>query len=150
MLRRFAAVTLPLLAVLGTAAPAQAVPSGGGDHLTLTVTDSGSPGTDGTYELYCHPTGGTHPDASRACDRLDEVTVWGRDPFAPVPPDAICTDQYGGPARARVTGVWAGRPVDASYRRTDGCEISRWDAMRPFLPVTSSGMPLVYRDALPV
>jgi hypothetical protein len=165
MPHRFAAVALPLLAVLATAVPAQAgTPDG--DRLTLTVARSGSAGGDGTWELTCHPAGGSHPEARLACDRLDEVTAWGRDPFAPVPPDTMCTMQYGGPATARITGTWAGRPVDAVYSRTDGCEISRWDAMVPLLPRTAgarqahtepgraplgplSGMPAASRDAGP-
>lgn len=110
----------------------------GGDHLTVTVADSGDPAYDGTYELHCHPTAGAHPAAGAACDRLDELTVWGRpSPFAPVPPDARCTMRYGGPATARVTGVWAGRPVDAAFRRDNGCEITRWDRLVPLLPLVS-------------
>lgn len=42
--------------------------------------------------------------------------------------------QYGGPATARITGTWAGRPVDATYDRTNGCAIARWDRMVPLLP----------------
>jgi hypothetical protein len=41
---------------------------------------------------------------------------------------------YGGPATARVTGMWQGRGVDASFERTDGCEIARWNALVPALP----------------
>jgi hypothetical protein len=44
--------------------------------------------------------------------------------------------QYGGPATARITGTWHGRPVDATYKRTDGCEISRWQGLVPVLPAT--------------
>ncbi|MEU4797176.1 SSI family serine proteinase inhibitor [Streptomyces sp. NPDC023327] len=106
------------------------------DRLTITVSDSGGDG-EGTYELKCHPTGGTHPAAAQACARLDEVTVYGTDPFAPVAPDAMCTMQYGGPATAHIKGTWQGRPVDATYSRADGCEISRWDRMAPVLPRTS-------------
>ncbi len=51
-----------------------------------------------------------------------------------MPEGSVCTMQYGGPATARVTGVWAGRPVDVTYDRGDGCEISRWDRMVPLLP----------------
>jgi hypothetical protein len=65
---------------------------------------------------------------------LDTHTQWGRDPFAPVPPDSTCTMVYGGPATAHVTGTWAGRPVDATYDRGNGCEIGRWDRMVPLLP----------------
>ncbi|MFF4350565.1 SSI family serine proteinase inhibitor [Streptomyces sp. NPDC001530] len=104
-----------------------------GDRLTVTVHGVGGD-ADETYELRCHPAGGSHPDAGDACRKLDGSTTWGKDPFAPVPPDALCTMQHGGPATAYVTGTWAGRPVDARFDRTDGCEIARWDALVPVLP----------------
>ncbi|MFD7917863.1 SSI family serine proteinase inhibitor [Streptomyces sp. NPDC059740] len=105
------------------------------DHLTVRVTGSGNRAYDGNaVELVCHPTGGTHPMARDACDRLDKATTWRADPFAPVDPHAQCTLQYGGPATAHVTGVWAGRPVDATFRRTNGCEITRWKSVQPLLP----------------
>ncbi|MFJ6748084.1 MULTISPECIES: SSI family serine proteinase inhibitor [unclassified Streptomyces] len=116
--------------VLGVLAPT--------DHLTVTVTDSGSARTDGTYELYCHPDGGSHRAATAACDAVDRQTKWGKDPFAPVRQGARCTMMYGGPATAHVTGTWAGRPVNADFRRTNGCEISRWGRFEPLLPVTTS------------
>ncbi|BDH16181.1 SSI family serine proteinase inhibitor [Streptomyces hygroscopicus] len=108
------------------------------DHLTVTVHDSGSAATDGTFELYCHPGRGNHPHVKRACKKLDGMTMWGRDPFAPVPQGTNCTMMYGGPATAHVTGTWAGRPVNADFRRTNGCEISRWGRFEPLLPSTSS------------
>ncbi|WP_423247301.1 SSI family serine proteinase inhibitor [Streptomyces decoyicus] len=108
------------------------------DHLTVTVRDSGSAATDGTFELYCHPGRGNHPHVKRACKKLDGMTMWGRDPFAPVPQGTNCTMMYGGPATAHVTGTWAGRPVNADFRRTNGCEISRWGRFEPLLPSTSS------------
>ncbi|MFJ9543154.1 SSI family serine proteinase inhibitor [Streptomyces sp. NPDC101225] len=104
-----------------------------GDHLTVTVRRAGD-GLDGTYELRCHPEGGTHPAPYAACAALDRGTTWGKDTFAPVPDDSVCTMQYGGPATAHVTGWWAGRPVDASYDRSNGCEIGRWDRLVPLLP----------------
>ncbi|MET7478062.1 SSI family serine proteinase inhibitor [Streptomyces sp. NPDC005648] len=103
------------------------------DHLTVTVRHAG-PGRDGTYQLYCHPGSGDHPDVAGACGALDRGTRWGRETFAPVPGGSVCTMQYGGPATAHVTGTWAGRPVDASYDRSDGCEIGRWDRLVPLLP----------------
>ncbi|MEU8958805.1 SSI family serine proteinase inhibitor [Streptomyces sp. NPDC048518] len=127
--------TLPAAAQTGTPTPAPAPAPV--DRLTVTVTDSGGAG-DGTYVLKCHPTGGNHPEAADACARLDEVTVFGTNPFAPVPRDAMCTMQYGGPATAHIRGTWAGRPVDARYSRTDGCQISRWNALVPVLPATSA------------
>ncbi|MGW3488853.1 SSI family serine proteinase inhibitor [Streptomyces sp. NPDC001054] len=107
----------------------------GGDRLLVEVKEDG--GSVARYELRCHPSGGDHPDAEAACARLDEVTVWGRDTFAPVAPDAICTMQYGGPRTAHVSGEWAGRPVDTTFTRANGCEIARWDRLVPLLPAQS-------------
>ncbi|MFF7793749.1 SSI family serine proteinase inhibitor [Streptomyces sp. NPDC007991] len=131
-----------LAAVSPAAAYAQAGPSpvrpGGGqgadrDHLTVAVRNAGS-GLDGTYELYCGPDGGSHPDPRGACAALERDTRWGTDVFAPAPEGGFCTMQYGGPATAHVTGTWAGRPVDATYDRRDGCGIARWDRLVPLLP----------------
>lgn len=108
------------------------------DHLTITVSKSGKGSIDGTRELKCHPAGGDHPRAREACSALDKATRWGKDPFAPVAKDTPCTMQYGGPAVAHVTGRWAGRPVDAAFKRDNGCEISRWDKLVPALPSTAS------------
>ncbi|KUJ70265.1 hypothetical protein ACZ90_05040 [Streptomyces albus subsp. albus] len=108
------------------------------DQLVLTVAGSGDLAADGTYTLDCHPAGGSHRAPQSACDRLDEVTRWGRDPFAPVPPGATCAMMYGGPATARLVGTWAGRPVDTRFSRSDGCEIARWDRLVPLLPSTRS------------
>ncbi|GGX16005.1 subtilase-type protease inhibitor [Streptomyces lomondensis] len=115
---------------------------GGGpdrDHLTVTVRNAGG-GADGTFELYCGPDGGSHPDPRGACAALERDTRWGQDVFAPAPEGGFCTMQYGGPATAHVTGTWAGRPVDATYDRRDGCEIARWDRLVPLLPDMKSDM----------
>jgi hypothetical protein len=104
-----------------------------GDHLVVTVRNAGR-GVDGTYDLHCRPRGGSHPDPARACAVLEKNTRWGQDTFAPVPQGAACTMQYGGPATARVTGTWAGRRVDTTYDRSNGCQIQRWNRMVPLLP----------------
>ncbi|KIZ19279.1 SSI family serine proteinase inhibitor [Streptomyces natalensis] len=108
------------------------------DRLTVTVTGSGSSVTDGTSTLTCHPAGGNHPDARRACAELDKETHWGKDTFAPVPEGSKCTMIYGSAATAHVTGRWAGHPVDAHFRRTNGCEIARWQRLEPLLPHPTS------------
>ncbi|MBT2415268.1 hypothetical protein J7I94_32820 [Streptomyces sp. ISL-12] len=102
-------------------------------HLTITVRDAGA-GKDGTYELYCRPGRGSHPDPAGACAAVDRSTRAGQDAFAPVPEGSFCTMQYGGPATAHVTGVWAGQRVDATYDRRDGCRIARWNRLVPLLP----------------
>ncbi|MER5290717.1 SSI family serine proteinase inhibitor [Streptomyces pharetrae] len=105
----------------------------GEHHLTVTVRNAGG-GADGTFELDCHPSRGSHPDPAGACRALDRNTLWGRDVFGPTARGAVCTMQYGGTATARVTGTWAGRPVDAAFDRSNGCEIDRWDRLVPLLP----------------
>lgn len=43
----------------------------------------------------------------------------------------VCTEQYGGPERASVSGTLDGTNIDVNFSRTDGCEIARWDAAQP-------------------
>ena len=105
------------------------------DRLSITVTGSSIAEHNRTYELTCHPVGGSHPEAAAACARLDELFATEDDPFAPVPPNSMCTKIYGGPAKAEITGTWRGERVRASFSRTDGCEIARWNKFAPVLPV---------------
>ncbi|MEU0084756.1 SSI family serine proteinase inhibitor [Streptomyces sp. NPDC006274] len=148
MLRR-----LFLTATASAAALAAAVPAAGAaasplplplsllerpERLTVIVSETGNARTDGRYELECGPAGGTHPSAESACDRLEELSRERQDPFAPVPTNRMCTQQFGGPATARITGIWQGRHVDATFNRSNGCEISRWQNLQPVLPDTRS------------
>ncbi|MER0243626.1 SSI family serine proteinase inhibitor [Streptomyces sp. HSW2009] len=125
-----AAAAAALPALLGTpsaAAKPLPVPAPGpAHHLVVTVSDTGQAADARTYDLYCHPTGGNHPSPAAACAEVSKKTVWGADPFAPVPKGTACTKIYGGPATAHVAGRWSGRPVRADFSRADGCEISRW------------------------
>jgi hypothetical protein len=73
---------------------------------------------------------GSHPDAAAACAHLQGL----EEPFAPLPEDVMCTEQFGGPQTAHVTGVWGGEPVDLELSRTNGCRISQWDGLGPLLP----------------
>ncbi|MEV8532366.1 SSI family serine proteinase inhibitor [Streptomyces sp. NPDC051211] len=123
-----AAGPLPPLPLAGLLAPPP-------DRLTVTVEHNGtSPAANGTYSLECDPVGGTHPEAKRACARLDTLSKARKDPFAPVAEGQMCTGQYGGQATARITGTWRGREVDARFGRGNGCEIKRWKDMEPVLP----------------
>jgi Subtilisin inhibitor-like len=131
-----AAVAVPLVGA-GSASASDTVRPAAPTALTVTVSGSGRAAAADTYELRCAPTGGTHPEAQSACDRLSDLAARGQDPFAPVPGGTMCTDIYGGPATARVTGSWRGRHVDASFNRANGCEISRWNALEPVLPEPS-------------
>lgn len=65
---------------------------------------------------------------------LAAVERFGEDIFFPKPgPPRLCTQQYGGPQVAEVTGTFHGRRVRAVFRRTDGCEIARWNSLSALL-----------------
>lgn len=59
--------------------------------------------------------------------------------WRPVPVDRACTELFGGPQTARVTGVVGGRRLDARFSRRNGCEIERWDALAPLLDPLAGG-----------
>jgi Subtilisin inhibitor-like len=112
-------------------------PFGAGDSLTVAVSDPDGTPPSGSSSLRCRPTGGTHPDAQAACNRLAELAPsagGAHDPFAPVPPDRVCTQIYAGSRTAHVTGTWLGRPVDATFTLKNGCEVARWRTLEPVLP----------------
>jgi hypothetical protein len=72
------------------------------------------------------------PDAQlRACRLLASARD---DLFAPVPKDVACSEIYGGPQVAEIRGTFRGRPVNARFNRTNGCEIERWERIRFLLP----------------
>src|SRR5438132_1437598 len=45
----------------------------------------------------------------------------------------ICSEGYGGPQNARITGTVGGRHVDVLFSRSDGCGIADWAALQPLL-----------------
>ncbi len=119
-------------------APASSRPSAGpglgNAELAITVVPSqGAPEVD--YTLVC--TSGTpaaessHPNAAAACAAIKA----NPDILAPSKPTSsqACTQQYGGPQKATITGVVDGVAVDSSFARTNGCEISAWDAAKDVL-----------------
>ncbi len=81
--------------------------------------------------LRCNPARGTVPHPAAACRRLLSA---GRALFAPTPPGTACTQIYGGPQVALVTGTLAGRSVWAKFARRDGCETERWNRIAFLLP----------------
>ena len=87
-------------------------------------------GSARVWRLRCSPAGGTLPRPAAACRQLAALDR----PFAPVPKDMACTAIFGGPQVARVTGTFRGRRVWATFRRTDGCEIARWNRVRRLFP----------------
>ncbi len=77
------------------------------------------------WTLTCEPAGGTHPAPVAACRKLLAL----ESPFAEVPPDVACTQVYGGPQVAEVSGKLRGEAVLTRFGRADGCQIDRWDTV---------------------
>jgi hypothetical protein len=101
----------------------------GGTDLTIVINNRSSSSV--TWRLTCNPPGGTHPDPEAACHAL---VANGAVALPPVPQDKACTQIYGGPETASITGTWQGQPVMSRFARNDGCEISRWKLMEGLLP----------------
>jgi len=122
------ALAAALLASLGVvaAAPASTAPR---TALTITYWAQGE-GAAKTWTLRCGPLGGTHPHRAAACRKLAATPA----PFRPIPKDAVCTMQYGGPQVALVRGTHRGSRVWTYFRFRDGCEIERWKRVVPLLP----------------
>ena len=53
--------------------------------------------------------------------------------FEPVPVDQACTAIYGGPRKATITGTYQDEPVSAVFTQENGCEIARWNQIKPVL-----------------
>jgi hypothetical protein len=83
------------------------------------------------WTLRCEPAGGTLPSAARACARLFANAAAIR----PVPPETVCTQIYGGPQEALVSGTLRGRRVWVRFNRRNGCEIARWNRLAPLFPL---------------
>jgi hypothetical protein len=115
---------------------AQESQTGGTVTTDLTIVSDDGNGKTETWQLTCDPAGGTHPDAAAACAALEAK---GKTALPPVPKDMMCTQLYGGPQTAKVTGTWKGEAVDASFSRKNGCEISRWTALTGLLPKAAGG-----------
>ena len=94
------------------------------------VLERGDGSPQERWTLTCGGTGGDHPDGEAACAHLEGID----DPFAALPDDRICTEQYGGPQTARIPGRWKGEDVDLDVSRVDGCAIAQWDRLGPLLP----------------
>ena len=126
-------VLLPLLLLTACAdSSSDVLPPAAADALVVDYDAAdGTPAE--SWTLSCTGSvSGTHPEAQAACEHLRPL----QDPFAPLPAEQMCTEQYGGPQTARVSGTWAGDPVDLTLARSDGCHISQWEGLVPLVPVT--------------
>jgi len=69
-------------------------------------------------------------DAETAC----RAVVENRSLLLNGPPDnVVCTEIYGGPERATISGTVEGKHVHLAASREDGCAIATWDALKELL-----------------
>jgi hypothetical protein len=125
-------VALLALALLALAACAS-LQAGTSSTTALRISyweDSSGGKPDLVRTLQCNPSRGTIVRPARACARL---SAGGAKLFAAVPPNTVCTEIYGGPQKALVVGTVAGKRVWATFTRTNGCHIDRWNRLVPWL-----------------
>lgn len=130
---RIAFLLAALIAVIGCGSSAGAT---GTTALKISYWPEGrAAGAPQTWTLRCGPAGGTLPRAAAACQKLAGM----RSPFAPIPGDAICTEQYGGPQVAIITGTLRGSRVWAQLQNRNGCEIARFKRLAFLVPTFGAG-----------
>jgi len=103
----------------------------GETKLEINVSIGGSEAPTKMWTLEC-PDGGTLPHPNAACAKLATMD----DPFAPVPKDKACTQIFGGPEVADVTGTFKGKAVNAHFDKGNGCEIERWNRVEFLFPTS--------------
>jgi hypothetical protein len=114
---RFGAVLL--CALIAASCGGEKATTTSGTDLTVTVRPRGHDGPVRRRHIECD-----------ACPRLAHLSPAM---LEPVPAGTACAQIYGGPATARVEGTLHGNRVDATFERSDGCQIERWDRNRVLL-----------------
>src|SRR4051794_3401086 len=96
-----------------SAAPAQ----GRFAQLVVRVDADGNGAKPGKQvELTC-----ATPDENAACRAASRLQAAD---FEPVSPKRVCTDIFGGPETATITGELDGQAVKGTFRRANGCEVA--------------------------
>jgi hypothetical protein len=123
---RWLPLALICLSLAACGDEAKSAGSGDGTKLTVRVDGDGKGPTKArTLELTC-----AEGDKTAACTAAANLSAAD---LAPTPADTACTQIYGGPETASIKGTLNGEPVDATFSRTNGCEIKRWETVAPLL-----------------
>ena len=99
-------------------------------QISVSIRNSEAPST--AWTLHCPP-GGTLPHPPAPCRTHGQ----NKNPVAPLPQGTACTQIYGGPEIADVSGTFNGKPVDTQFSRGNGCEIERWKRVGFLFPGVS-------------
>jgi hypothetical protein len=133
--RSLTLIALVVTALAVTACGGGAGPIGGGPFPTvdLDVVVEHPEREPISYQISCQGdtatiTGDVELDAEAACQALAGEDVVRR-LVEGAPADQICTEQYGGPDTATVTGTIDELEVDTVIDRANGCGINDWDEL---------------------
>jgi len=116
-----------LFAACGSDEPTTPATGGGSEELANFVVTVDADGESGAAAKELQVTCSA-PTDSDVCGAAAGVSA--ADLAAPKD-DIACTQVFGGPETATIKGTLRGEPVDASFSRSDGCEIARWDKLKP-------------------
>jgi hypothetical protein len=107
----------------------QAVVRQASSNSSLTITYHPSSSSQVTFKVSClaGSISGTHPNKKAICAAIAKQ---GTRLFAPVPTGIVCSQIYGGPETATITGTVKGRKINSTFSRTDGCQVARWNNAR--------------------
>lgn len=75
-------------------------------------------------------------DPADACDGLDDRLRAAREALRA----EVCTQEYGGPQTAEVSGELGADEVVLELHRRDGCGIGAWEALQPLLGPGEGGL----------
>jgi hypothetical protein len=130
---RVALLLIALIAVIGCGPSAGATAT---TSLKISYWPEGRAGGPAqTWTLRCGPVGGTLTRPGAACQKLAAM----KSPFAPISPDAMCTEQYGGPQVAVISGTFRGSRLWTQLQNRNGCEIARFKRLAFLVPGFGSG-----------
>ncbi|MEO5576125.1 MAG: SSI family serine proteinase inhibitor [Gaiellaceae bacterium] len=128
---RIALLSATLIAAVGCGAGQGASGSTPGTNLAISIWPEGrGTGVPTKWTLRCDPAGGTLPRRAAACRQLYGLTR----PFAPPRKDLACTDLYGGPQQAVISGMYRGSRISTVLGMRNGCEISRAEKLAFLVP----------------
>jgi hypothetical protein len=131
--RPFRSAIVAAVALLGTAACAGNGPApGAGVRADLSVVIQDPRGSSSSYTIRCAGSGEAEVEGTAGIDARDACRALGRPavqnrlirgPSA----ERVCTQVYGGPQTAMLSGTLEGQSVNAVVTRDDGCGIGDWD-----------------------
>jgi hypothetical protein len=125
-MRRSAPALLAAAALFAACGSDEPTASQGLANLTVTLDNDGPKGAPAKeLKLSCDKA-----TDSNACKTVATIT---QADLAPTPANMACTQIFGGPETATITGTLRGDAVHARFSRSDGCELQRWKRVQPLL-----------------